>query len=101
MTSSIGASGGLGEQQVSDWLYVCIGHYSCLPIFMSCPSIDRSIIKWESHEVFAWFESSTRWTSGRSELKSALNDLYDDDDDDDDDDGDKDIYDDDAFHVRD
>jgi len=32
-------------------------------------------------------------------LKSALNDLYDDDDDDDD--GDKDIYDDDAFHVRD
>jgi len=33
-------------------------------------------------------------------LKSALNDLYDDDDDDDDD-GDKDIYDDDAFHVRD
>ena len=42
MTSSIGASGGVGEQQVSDWLYVCNGHYSCLPICMSCPSIDQS-----------------------------------------------------------
>ena len=42
MTSSIGASGGVGEQQVSDWLYVCNGHNSCLPICMSCPSIDQS-----------------------------------------------------------
>ena len=42
MTSSIDASGGVGEQQVSEWLYVCNGHYSCLPICMSCPSIDQS-----------------------------------------------------------
>ena len=42
MTSSIGASGGVGEQQVSEWLYVWNGHYSCLPLCMSCPSIDQS-----------------------------------------------------------
>ena len=42
MTSSIGASGGVGEQQVSEWLYVCNGHNSCLSICMSCPSIDQS-----------------------------------------------------------
>ena len=42
MTSSIGASGGVGEQQVSEWLYVCNGHNLCLPICMSCPSIDQS-----------------------------------------------------------
>ena len=36
--------------------------------------IDRSIGNSSTR-----FESSTRWTSGRSELKSALNDLYDDD----------------------
>ena len=41
-------------------------------------SIDRSIGTSSTR-----FESSTRWTSGRSELKSALNDLYDDEGDED------------------